>query len=250
MNTKIDWHYHLSGRNIKEDIVTLKNYIHNENMEQVYIMATYFPENGSGVSNYNLYHHIKDIPEVKMYLSLDFNSYYFMHLNEIESILEESRDKVIGIKIYSGYQDIEYYGNDKFNKILEIARKHNLYIMFHTGYLKGNKEKFKPMELEYLFLHNPDINFILAHLSNPFISECIYLLSNHSNLYTDISGLIDRKVEIADTTKLVYKVAEQIDKDKILFGTDYPMQNYKTTLIFSDEVERVNKIAEVVNEDK
>jgi len=237
MNTKIDWHYHLSGRNIKQDSIELEKYIKDKNMDNVYVMATYFPENGSGVSNFNVYHHIKNIKKTKMYISLDFENYYFMGINEIETMLSDNiiKEKIIGIKIYTGYQNIDL-NSDKFNKIMQIAENNNLYVMFHTGYLKGNKTNFNPISLDEVISKYFNITFIIAHLGNPFINESIYLLNKHENLYTDISGLVDKRVEINDTMKRVEKLYNGIGKidNKILFGTDFPMQDYDTTLIFSE----------------
>jgi len=237
MNTKIDWHYHLSGRNVKKDVLNLTEYLRT--MDEVYVMASYFPENGSGLSNYNLYYHLKDIEKTKLYLSLDFEHYFFQGFNEMVSILEEDPSKIIGIKIYTGYQNIDFSKdvNNKFSNelemVLELARKYNLYIMFHTGYLKGNKEMFNPKDIEDVININSDINFILAHLSNPYDLELIQLLNMYDNLYTDISGLVDKRKEIADTIKYVQNIYKKVDdKSKFLFGTDYPMQNHETTLNF------------------
>ena len=231
MNTKIDWHYHLSGRNIKSDIVELKKYL--TNMDEVYVMASYFPENSSGLSNYNLYYHLKDLEKTKLYLSLDFENYFYQGYNEMVNILEENPSKIIGIKIYTGYQKVEY--DDNFKMVLELARKYNLHVMFHTGFLKGNKEKFHPMRLEDIFKYHPNINFIIAHIGNPYIDSTIYLLNTYQNLSADISGLVDKRIEIAETVGRVRKLADKVNHNQVLFGTDYPMQDYDTTLIFAEE---------------
>lgn len=230
MNELIDWHYHLSGRNVKEDIQNLQKY--TQSMQEVYVMASYFPKNGSGLSNYNLYYHLKEMKKVKLYLSLDFEHYFFQGYNEMVNIIKESPEKIIGIKIYTGYQNIQY--DEKFEMVLDLARQNDLYIMFHTGYLKGNQEVFCPMQLSNVIGKNTDIKFILAHLGNPHIEETIELLNKHEHLYTDISGLVDKQIEIQQTVKNVKKLADRVDHKKVLFGTDYPMQDYKTTKIFAD----------------
>lgn len=231
MNTKIDWHYHLSGRNVFEDTQKLKKY--TLDMEEVYVLALYFPKSGSGISNYNLYYHTKDIKNVKLFLSLDFEYFFYQGYNEISSILKENREKVKGIKIYTGYQDIN--NEEYLNMILKLAQKHNLYIMFHTGYNKGNQEAFNPLKLEKYIKEFSDINFILAHLSNPFYDYCAYLINNYDNVFADISGLVDEKKEIEPTLKNVREFSKKVDNNKILFGTDIPIQDYKTSLIFSNE---------------
>ena len=76
--------------------------------------------------------------KVKLYLSLEFDNYFYMSLNEIESILLEDRQKIIGIKLYTGYQKINFTSK-KFKEVMEIAKRNNIYVMLHTGYLKGNQ---------------------------------------------------------------------------------------------------------------
>jgi len=230
MNTKIDWHYHISGRNIKEDILTLNNYL--KDMNEVYVMASYFPLTKSGVSNYNLYYHLKNVKKVKLYLSLDFEYYFYQGYNEIVSLLKEDRNKFIGIKIYTGYQNIDFKSKE-FKMVLNLANKYNLYVMFHAGYLKGNKSAFNPIILEDIIYNNSNIKFIVAHLANPYSSELISLLNKYSNIYSDISGLVDKKDEISETKAYVQFIYKNVkDKNKFLFGTDYPIQDYETTLNF------------------
>jgi Gpi18-like mannosyltransferase len=61
-----------------------------------------------------------------------------MNYNEMIEILNNSKDKIVGIKIYTGYQNINFNNqdfNNKMQKILKLANKYNLPIMFHTGYM-------------------------------------------------------------------------------------------------------------------
>lgn len=229
MDRKIDWHYHLSGRNIKEDVLNLKKY--TDTMDQVYVMASYFPEKGSGLSNYNLYYHLKEVEKVKLYLSLDFEHYFYQGLNEINSIISESPEKIIGIKIYTGYQNIKF--DERFDLILDIAKKNNLYVMFHTGYLNESDNVYNPINLDFIIRKNKDIKFILAHLGNPYLEITTKLINKYDNVFTDISGLTDNSDDVEDTLKYVREFAKKVNKEKILFGTDYPVQNYKDTIKFA-----------------
>lgn len=238
MQNNIDWHYHISGRNIVNDVINLNKYIDNNSMEYVYVMSTYFPKKESGVSNYNLYYHLKNIDKTKLYLSLDFDNYFYMSLNEIENILKENRNKIIGIKIYSGYQKIDF-NSDKMKIILEIVKNNKLYLMFHTGFLNNEKDIFNPLELEHLIKENQDINIILAHLANPLYKELIYLMNNYKNVYTDISGLISKEEHIENALTHINYIKNGLnDKNfkNILFGTDYPIQNFKETNLFMNKI--------------
>jgi predicted TIM-barrel fold metal-dependent hydrolase len=219
----IDHHYHLSNKNLQEDIIDMKKNIKKYNIKKIITMATYFPKRKSGLSNYRLFKHIEKIPEVFMLASLDFEHYYYQHINELLELMTE--EKVIGLKIYSGYQKIDFKSKE-FKDIIEIGK--NKIIMFHTGYCHIMKYSFNPMELEEILKEYKDTKFILAHLSNPFSNEIIYLLNTYQNVYTDVSGLIETERDINNASEYLNKIIEKIkDKNKILFGTDFPVQNYE-----------------------
>ena len=44
---------------------------------------------------------------------------------------------------------------------------------------------------------------------------------------------MDKKIEISETLKRVNHLANNVSHTKVLFGTDYPMQDYETTKIFA-----------------
>ena len=231
MNTKIDWHYHISGREIHQDLLNLHDYLND--MDEVYIMASYFPTTNSGISNYNLYHHLRKVEKVKLYLSLDFEHYFYQGYNEMVSLLIENRNKFIGIKIYTGYQNIDFE-SDQFKMVMELAKKYDLCVMFHTGYLNHSKELFDPMYLDKVIRENKNIKFILAHLGNPYLDKTAELINRYDNVYTDISGLIDSKKDIDIAISYVKRICSKIKKEKVLFGTDYPVQSYERTKVLAE----------------
>ena len=89
-----------------------------------------------------------------------------------------------------------------------IARKLNVPILLHTGDFKEcHASVFKPLSLE-----NPDLTFVLAH-SRP-IDETLDVLQNCTNTMVDTAFM---------PPQYVLRLAENGYTDRILFGTDAPI---------------------------
>jgi len=227
---KIDIHCHITSRNLRQDLIELTNKATKYNLKYIFLMSTYFPKKKNGVGNYRLYHNIKFDNIFKMYLSLDFN-YFWMHFNEMTEILQDDREKIVGIKIYTGYQDIDLESIE-MEKLIKLAHKYKLPIMFHTGYIKGGGREtaYNPNKLIMFMQNHHYINFIIAHLGNPFITETIKLLKNFKNIYTDISGLMEDNINFnKDDREILNEIYKNVPAYKILYGTDYPVQTYSQT---------------------
>jgi len=227
---KIDAHCHLSSQNLKLDLEKIKIEAKKYNIKQIFLLPTYFPEKGNGISNYRLYYHIKDDPLFKMYLSFDIN-WFYMAYNEIEELLKIDRNKIVGIKIYTGYQKIDLDENLYIKIIMRLARKNNLPVMFHTGYVKGGcrKKSFNPIDLENIIKLNKDVKIIIAHLGNPFIEE-IKTLLEYENVYADISGMMEDSVNLSEKDKNYFmELYNKFGVNKFLYGSDWPVQTYKQT---------------------
>lgn len=225
MKKIFDYHYHLTNSNLDNDILVMKNHISKYDLEGVLTLASYFPLKKSGLSNYRLFHNIQKIDKVYMLASLDFQSYYYQHLNEIKSLLKER--KVLGVKIYTGYQHIDL-NSKEFEEVLSLCNSKIL--MFHTGYChKGQSEAFNPIALESKIKKYKEINFILSHLGNPFVEDVTYLINTYDNVFTDVSGLIEKVQDKQRAKKCINYIIENGENSKILFGTDYPIQDFETT---------------------
>jgi len=224
----IDVHCHVTAKNLMNNIIDLER---NNDIQSIFLLPTYFPKKGNGVSNFRLYHNIKDKNKFKMYLSLDF-SYFWMYYNEMIELLDDDRDKIVGIKIYTGYQDNIDLESKEMNLILELAAKYDLPIMFHTGYTKGDSRHniYYCSKLIDLIENSPKNKFILAHLSNPSTNDLINMMNTFDNVYTDISGLMEDSERFDENDRdLFMHVFNSVDKTKILYGSDYPVQTHEQT---------------------
>jgi predicted TIM-barrel fold metal-dependent hydrolase len=247
---KIDIHCHTTKRKLKDiipqsaflDEIVSEMKIHE--IERTVVLATYFPHRQSGTSNFRLSYWIKDKPEFYMFGSLDFEHYYFQGFNELEELSEAGLIK--GIKLYTCYQEIDLH-SDKMQKIVDLAAKHQLPVMFHSGYSYSTMRTLgrlsisapvTPADLEFLMRKNAGVNFIISHLSKPFLPELIRVASANRNVYSDMSGLIDSKYdreEIPDAADDVRRFVGECGPQKLLFGTDFPVQTHEDSIHFIEE---------------
>ena len=263
---KIDVHCHTSNRPIN-DVVDgnatvdhIKSLMEKHDIEQTVFLATYFPHKGSGISNYRLLEWVKNKKDYwsegfKLFGSLDFEYYFYQGINELEELASERY--IHGIKIYTCYQNIDIL-SDKMNMVLEIAYKHHLPVMFHTGYSYSSWRKYNKVTvatpysakpLSVLARQWPDIQFIFSHLSKPFFHEVIIACQKYPNINTDISGIIDSKYDEQEINICVEEIKMFLNNcshKQLLFGTDFPVQTHEHSIRFIEESISDKKIKEDV----
>ncbi|PIN79484.1 hypothetical protein COV16_03960 [Candidatus Woesearchaeota archaeon CG10_big_fil_rev_8_21_14_0_10_34_8] len=240
---KIDIHAHITNRPVEGIIYpnaslnVLQEEMEKYNIEKTVLLATYFPHRGTGITNFRLLDWINEDgwQEFSLFGSLDFEKYFYQGYNELEELAE--RGKIGGIKIYTSYQHIDLQG-ENFSQVRKLAGKHNLPLMFHMGYTHTgikNKpfiaEKVTPSDIEFVAEYGQKI--IMCHLAKPFTEELIQVVKRNETIYADMSGLIDSyrdKHELPQAVKLVEKVLGECGPDKLLFGTDFPVQTHKDSV--------------------
>jgi uncharacterized protein len=90
-----------------------------------------------------------------------------------------------------------------------------------------------PSKLEPALAAFPKVNFIACHLANPFFDDLRSLMSRYPNLYTDLSGQF---ISASDEDAPEYRAALQSElkkflaldsgPERLMFGTDFPIQSY------------------------
>ncbi len=166
-------------------------------------------------------------------------------IERIISLAKKNKGDLKGFKIRLGY--VEVFAYDKiFHKLYEYAEKQNLPVLFHTGDTAnsyGSLVHSHPLTLDLLANKRPDLKIVICHFGNPWISDVGELLYKHPNVYADISGLVagnggaySSRYMDSLGTKISDAVYFAGGADKILFGTDYPVENYP------DGIALVNKL--------
>ena len=255
-------------------ISDLERFASEFSVKKIILLATYFPYKGTGVGNKEMLKRVEGNSLFGVFGSLDVMHNLTEGVKELEELLKDER--ILGIKLYPGYQKFES-SDEKMFGIYEIAAKYSVPVMFHTGDLhhccsKKERENMKKVATKYpcngkcyiedlKHLSNPkqmlvaaqkfsEVRFVLSHLGNPYFSEMREVMAECVNVYTDISGqFVSASHE--DNPEYRQELKTELEKfielpkgiERIMFGTDFPIQSYK------DSIELV-KMLELNEEDE
>jgi predicted TIM-barrel fold metal-dependent hydrolase len=161
--------------------------------------------------------------------------------------LAELRDyvqtgKVRGLKLYPGYQP--FYPNDpKWTPAYEFAAEQKIPVMIHTGDTYTPKGKLKyahPLHVDEAAVDFPDVEFVICHIGNPWIRDCMEVVYKNANVYADISGLtlgaFEDRFEVYVRKQVQEMLLYGVEPDNVLFGTDWPISSMESYLEFMDEL--------------
>ena len=135
--------------------------------------------------------------------------------------------KVRGFKFHPSVQ--EFFPNDRMAyPLYEVIAEAKLPALFHTGQTGvgagtrgggGIRLKYSnPMLLDDVAVDFPDMPIILAHPSFPWQEEALSVAMHKPQVYIDLSGWSPKYFP-----PLLVQYANTLLKDKVLFGSDYPV---------------------------
>ena len=135
--------------------------------------------------------------------------------------------KVKGFKFHPSVQ--EFFPNDRLAyPLYEVIAEAKLPALFHTGQTGvgagtrgggGIRLKYaNPMCLDDVAADFPDMPIVLAHPSFPWQEEALSVATHKPQVYIDLSGWSPKYFP-----PILVQYANTILKDKILFGSDYPV---------------------------
>jgi uncharacterized protein len=135
--------------------------------------------------------------------------------------------KIKGFKFHPSVQD--FYPNDRMAyPLYEAIAEAKLPALFHTGQTGvgaqtrgggGIRLKYsRPMLLDDVAVDFPDMPIILAHPSFPWQEEALSVATHKPQVYIDLSGWSPKYFP-----PILVQYANTLLKDKILFGSDYPV---------------------------
>jgi predicted TIM-barrel fold metal-dependent hydrolase len=135
--------------------------------------------------------------------------------------------KVKGFKFHPSVQ--EFFPNDRMAyPLYEAIAEAKLPALFHTGQTGvgagtraggGIRLKYSnPMLLDDVAVDFPDMPIILAHPSFPWQEEALSVATHKPQVYIDLSGWSPKYFP-----PILVQYANTLLKNKILFGSDYPV---------------------------
>lgn len=135
--------------------------------------------------------------------------------DEFVSIIEDNIDIVKGIKFHA-HNSMLRSDSPLLDPYYELAAKYKLPVLIHTGGIEEASVKYVYNAAK----EHPDVNFIMGHMGlGTDNSEAIELASKLPNLYGDTTW-----VPISSALKFIEKCGD----DRLLFGTDSPIDGLDT----------------------
>ena len=144
----------------------------------------------------------------------------------------EARDLIenFGVKGFKFHPTVQgFYPYDKMAyPLYEVIAEYKLPMLFHSGHsgygsgVKGGGglrlEYSNPMHLDDVAIDFPDNPIIIAHPSWPWQDEALSVAMHKPNVYIDLSGWSPKYFP-----KQLIQYANTLLKDRMLFGTDFPL---------------------------
>lgn len=119
------------------------------------------------------------------------------------------------MKIYLGYYP--YYAfDDVYQPVYELAKKHRVPVVFHTGdtYAEGAILKYAhPLTIDEVAVKHRDVTFVMAHLGDPWCLTAAEVMYKNRNVYADLSGLI-----VGTTDKVAQHMKKKIIHTSIILN--------------------------------
>lgn len=163
--------------------------------------------------------------------------------------------KIRGLKIYPGYEP--FFPNDsKLEPLYEFARENQLPVMIHTGDTYTPKGKLKyshPLNVDELAVDHPEVNFVICHLGNPWLRDCMEVVYKNANVSTDVSGLVLGNFNDRFESFMRRQVQEMLiygmQPENVLYGSDWPIATMESYLDFMEELKIPPKDRQLVMAD-
>lgn len=175
-------------------------------------------------------------PNLGVVAGISYNNYRQRDLRELADFLEHGLVK--GLKLYPGYEP--FYPHDKrLQVVYDLAEEFDVPVMIHSGDTYSPKGKLKyshPLEIDEVAVDHPNVKFIICHLGNPWLTDCMEVVYKNANVHADISGLVLGEFTEAFEDYMTDEIKDVIlyagDPRFFLFGTDWPICSMRSYVSF------------------
>ncbi|MEX2154251.1 MAG: amidohydrolase family protein [Gemmatimonadaceae bacterium] len=179
---------------------------------------------------------IEQVDSLGVVAGISYQHYRQRDLRELADFLQAGLVK--GLKLYPGYEP--YYPHDKRLKVVyDLAEEFDVPVMIHSGdtYSRTGKLKYAhPLEVDEVAVDHPAVKFVICHLGNPWLVDCMEVVYKNHNVYADFSGLILGEFTEAFEDYMEQQIGEVIlyagEPRKFLYGSDWPICSMKSYVEF------------------
>jgi predicted TIM-barrel fold metal-dependent hydrolase len=241
----IDCHVHLNhyaDENVdvlSDSLVKLQTTMRRNRVDIAIILTSYLIKPGRP-STRQVVEAIKDHPNLRVVAGVPFATFDEQVEEELDGML--ARGVICGLKLYPGYEPF-YPADPKLEPVYLLAAKHDVPVMIHCGdtYSPKGKVKFAhPLHVDEVAVDHPDVKFVICHLGNPWLTDCMEVVYKNANVYADISGTVlgnfTDRFEVYLRRQLQDLLVWGVDPSNVLYGTDWPISSMESYLEFMDSL--------------
>ena len=145
------------------------------------------------------------------------------------------REACCGVKLYPGYNKI-WLTDPIYDPIYRLAEKYDKPVAVHMGLTAYSRAYLKyshPLALDEAAADHRRTRFVMCHFGNPFLQEAAAVLEKNRNVSTDLSGLLEGRVDLDVYFRERAGYAELLRTwlnylgcwDRVMYGTDWPIVN-------------------------
>ncbi|MGH7582561.1 MAG: amidohydrolase family protein [Gemmatimonadales bacterium] len=172
---------------------------------------------------------------------ISYLNYRHRDLRELADYLAAGLVK--GLKLYPGYEPF-YPSDTRMQAVYALAEEFDVPVMIHCGdtYTPKGKVKYShPLQVDDVAVDFPKVKFVICHLGNPWLVDCMEVVYKNANVHADISGLVLGEFTAAFEDYMADEIEDVIlyagDPSRFLFGTDWPICSMKSYVDFVQEIE-------------
>lgn len=112
-------------------------------------------------------------------------------------------------------------------------------VMIHSGdtFSPHGKVKYShQLQVDEVAVDHRNVNFVICHLGNPWLVDCMEVVYKNTNVYADFSGLVLGDFTEAFEDYMEKQIAEVLlyagEPNFLLYGTDWPICSMQSYLDF------------------
>ncbi|MGQ0735405.1 MAG: amidohydrolase family protein [Acidobacteriota bacterium] len=171
---------------------------------------------------------------------ISYKAFTDQTVDELRGFL--TRGEIRGLKLYPGYEPF-YPADPKLEPAYRLAEEFDVPVMIHSGdtYAPTGKVKYShPLHVDDVAVDFPKVKFVICHIGNPWLRDCMEVIYKNANVWADISGLVlgnfSDRFENYMRRQLQEMLIWGVNPRKVLFGTDWPISTMESYLEFMDEL--------------